>query len=154
MLRSLGWVGVENIQLTGLPPSQGGSRRAGQVRGLIGGGWELDTQGISHADLITLDAERLHYQVAVARAIAPAALPRAGQLVLLPVGPLRRDGHRGGARRPAYRVDDGRPRLGAPEDDPYRLPRLRVLGGTTGRGLLELVNGARANPPAPASYSA
>ena len=30
-------------------------------------GWELDTQGFSHADLITLDAAALHYQVAVAR---------------------------------------------------------------------------------------
>ena len=38
-----------------------------QVRGLLAAGWELDTQGISHADLITLDAEQLHYQVAVAR---------------------------------------------------------------------------------------
>src|ERR1700740_3802207 len=42
VLRSLGWVGDENIQLPGLPPSQGGLRRA-QVSGLVGAGWELDT---------------------------------------------------------------------------------------------------------------
>ena len=55
VLKRLGWVADENIQLTGLPPSQGGLTTA-QVRGLIDAGWELDTQGISHADLITLDA--------------------------------------------------------------------------------------------------
>jgi peptidoglycan/xylan/chitin deacetylase (PgdA/CDA1 family) len=65
-LRRLGWVGVENIQLTGLPPSQGGLSPE-QVRGLVSDGWELDTQGFSHADLITLDPSQLHYQVAVAR---------------------------------------------------------------------------------------
>ena len=27
VLRALGWVGDENLQLTGLPPSQGGSQR-------------------------------------------------------------------------------------------------------------------------------
>ncbi len=56
VLRRLGWVGDENIQLTGLPPSQGGLSRK-QVKGLLAAGWELDTQGFSHADLITLDAE-------------------------------------------------------------------------------------------------
>ena len=66
VLRRLGWVGVENIQLTGLPPSQGGLSK-GQVEQLVKEGWELDTQGISHADLITLGAAALHEQVTVAR---------------------------------------------------------------------------------------
>ena len=68
VLRRLGWVGDENMQLTGLPPSQGGLSE-GEVRGLLAAGWELDTQGISHADLITLDPEQLHHQVADARAM-------------------------------------------------------------------------------------
>ena len=67
ILRQLGWVGDENIQLTGLPPSQGGLGDD-EIRGLIRAGWELDTQGISHADLIALDAQQLHEQVAGARA--------------------------------------------------------------------------------------
>ena len=54
VLRELGWVGDENIQLTGLPPSQGGLEQH-EVRGLLAAGWELDTQGLSHADLTTLD---------------------------------------------------------------------------------------------------
>ena len=66
VLRRLGWVAVENIQLSGLPPSQGGLLQR-QIRGLVAAGWELDTQGFSHADLVTLDAAALHYQVAVAR---------------------------------------------------------------------------------------
>jgi peptidoglycan/xylan/chitin deacetylase (PgdA/CDA1 family) len=41
-----------------------------------------------------------------------------------------------------------------PSDDPYRLHRLRVLGGTSGAQLLELLASTRNNPPAPASYSA
>ncbi len=41
-----------------------------------------------------------------------------------------------------------------PSDDPYRLHRLRVLGGTTGEGLLELLADTREAPAAPASYSA
>jgi len=64
----LGWVADENIQLSGLPPSQGGLTDA-EVRALVAAGWELDTQGISHADLITLDGAELHYQVAAARQI-------------------------------------------------------------------------------------
>ena len=36
VLRRLGWVGDENIQLTGLPPSQGGLSQA-QIKGLIVG---------------------------------------------------------------------------------------------------------------------
>jgi hypothetical protein len=41
-----------------------------------------------------------------------------------------------------------------PGDDPYRLHRLRVLGGTSGEQLLELLAGTRENGPAPSSYSA
>ena len=49
----VGWVGVENLQLSGLPVSQGGLSQA-QVRGLVAAGWELDTQGYNHADLVSL----------------------------------------------------------------------------------------------------
>ena len=39
-------------------------------------------------------------------------------------------------------------------DDPYRLHRLRVLGGTSGPALLSLISDTRADPEAPGSYSA
>lgn len=153
VLRSLGWVGDENIQLSGLPPSQGGLGDD-QIRGLLASGWELDTQGISHADLITLDAEALHDQVAVARA-------RLQRRYHVPVNWFcYPSGHYNATVIAAVKAAGFTgsttvvPGWAHPDDDPYRLHRLRVLGGTSGRGLLELVDGAREDPPAPASYSA
>jgi hypothetical protein len=40
-----------------------------------------------------------------------------------------------------------------PGGDPYRLHRLRVLGGTSGRQLLELLAATRTNGPAPSSFT-
>ena len=37
-------------------------------------------------------------------------------------------------------------------EDAYRMHRLRVLGGTSAPQLLALIDGTRADPPAPASY--
>ena len=152
VLRSLGWVGDENIQLTGLPPSQGGLGTQ-QVRDLIDDGWELDTQGISHADLITLDPEQLNYQVADARRILQRRyhVPvdwfcyPSGHYDAAVVSAVRAAGFEGSTT-----VVPGWTR---PTDDPYRLHRLRVLGGTTPQQLLELVQDTRENGPAPASYS-
>jgi peptidoglycan/xylan/chitin deacetylase (PgdA/CDA1 family) len=152
VLRRLGWVGDENIQLTGLPPSQGGLGQA-QVRGLIAAGWELDTQGISHADLITLDATQLHEQTAGAR----ATLQRryrvpvnwfcypSGHYDATVVAAVRAAGFAGSTT-----VVPGWAHAG---DDRYRLHRLRVLGGTSPSALLALIAGIRDDPPAPASYN-
>jgi peptidoglycan/xylan/chitin deacetylase (PgdA/CDA1 family) len=153
VLRGLGWVGDENVQLTGLPPSQGGLGAA-QIRGLLAAGWELDTQGISHADLITLDAVQLQQQVAGAR----ATLQRryhvpvnwfcypSGHYDATVVAAVKAAGFTGSTTVV--------PGWAHPHEDRYRLHRLRVLGGTSGPALLELVDGARHDPPAPASYSA
>ncbi len=150
-LRRLGWVGVENIQLTGLPPSQGGLSPE-QVRGLVSGGWELDTQGFSHADLITLDPSELHYQVAVARS-------EVQRLYHVPVNWFcYPSGHYDAAVVEAVRTAGYRgsttvvPGWAQPGWDPYRLPRLRVLGGTTGPQLLSEIAAIRGNEPPPASY--
>jgi peptidoglycan/xylan/chitin deacetylase (PgdA/CDA1 family) len=151
VLRRLGWVADENIQLTGLPPSQGGLTDA-EVRGLVNAGWELDTQGISHADLIALDATQLHEQVVTSRqtirrryhvpvnwfcypsghynATVIAAVKAAGYVGSTTVIP-------GWASR---------------ANDPYRLPRLRVLGGTTPSALLQQIATYRSAAAPPASY--
>ncbi len=152
VLRSLGWVGDENIQLTGLPPSQGGLGTQ-QVRDLIDDGWELDTQGISHADLITLDPEQLNYQVAHARRILQRRYHVPVDWFCYP------SGHYNAAVVSAVRAAgfEGSttvvPGWAHSTDDPYRLHRLRVLGGTTPQQLLALVQDTRENGPAPASYS-
>jgi peptidoglycan/xylan/chitin deacetylase (PgdA/CDA1 family) len=152
VLRRLGWVGDENIQLTGLPPSQGGLSQV-QIRGLLNAGWELDTQGFSHADLIALDSQELHYQVAVSRRVLQARYHVPVNWFCYPSGHYNatviaavKDAGYAGSTTVV-------PGWAHPGDDAYRLHRLRVLGGTTPEGLLSLIAGIRDDPPAPASYS-
>jgi peptidoglycan/xylan/chitin deacetylase (PgdA/CDA1 family) len=152
ILRKLGWVGDENIQLTGLPPSQGGLGDD-EIRGLVAAGWELDTQGISHADLITLDAQQLHEQVAASRVTIERRFHvpvnwfcyPSGHYDATVVAAVKAAGYAGSTT-----VEPGWAR---PEEDPYRLHRLRVLGGTSPQALLSLIAGTRESPPAPASYN-
>jgi peptidoglycan/xylan/chitin deacetylase (PgdA/CDA1 family) len=151
VLKRLGWVGVENIQLTGLPPVQGGLSEA-QVRALIKAGWELDTQGISHADLITLGPAALRYQTATARQIlrrrygVPVnwfAYP-SGHYNAMVIQALKTAGFIGS--------ETVVPGWASPGEDRFRLPRLRVVGGTSGRQLLAQIASARDAPLAPPTY--
>jgi peptidoglycan/xylan/chitin deacetylase (PgdA/CDA1 family) len=153
VLRRLGWVGDENLQLSGLPPSQGGLGPA-QIRGLLAAGWELDTQGISHADLITLDAEQLHYQVAIARQTLQQRYHVPVDWFCYPSGHY--DPTVVAAVKAAGFVGSTTvvPGWAHALDDPYRLHRLRVLGGTSAQALLSLLHDTRSAPPAPSSYSA
>jgi peptidoglycan/xylan/chitin deacetylase (PgdA/CDA1 family) len=151
VLRRLGWVGVENIQLTGLPPSQGGLSPA-QVRALVAAGWELDTQGFSHADLTTLDPSELHYQVAVARSTVRRlyGVPvnwfcyPSGQYDAAVIAAVQAAGYRGSTTVV--------PGWAQPDSEPDRLPRLRVLGGTSGAALVSELSAIRDDAPPPASY--
>jgi peptidoglycan/xylan/chitin deacetylase (PgdA/CDA1 family) len=151
VLQRLGWVADENIQLSGLPPSQGGLGEA-QVRAMVAAGWELDTQGFSHADLIRLSPERLHYEVAVARRVLQQRyhVPvnwfcyPSGHYDATVVDEVKRAGYSGSTTVVpgwAHRADDA-----------YRLHRLRVSGGTSPQALLAQIAGARSSPPAPDSY--
>ncbi len=152
VLRRLGWVGDENIQLTGLPPSQGGLSQS-QVKGLVAAGWELDTQGISHADLITLNATQLAEQVASSRKTIQQryGVPvnwfcyPSGHYDATVIAAVKSAGYTGSTT-----VIPG---WASPESDPYRLPRLRVLGGTSPESLLSELAAIRNDPAPPASYS-
>jgi peptidoglycan/xylan/chitin deacetylase (PgdA/CDA1 family) len=151
VLKRLGWDGVENIQLTGLAPSEGGLTDA-QVRGLLAAGWELDTQGISHADLITLDAGGLQYQIDTAR----QSLRRrygvpvnwfcypSGHYNATVIAAVRAAGFLGSTTVV--------PGWASRSQDPYRLPRLRVLGGTSPAALLAQIASAQSSPEPPSSY--
>ncbi|MBV9335165.1 MAG: polysaccharide deacetylase family protein [Solirubrobacterales bacterium] len=151
VLKQLGWVGNENIQLSGLPPSQGGLTDA-QVRGLLAAGWELDTQGISHADLIALDSSELHYQVDTARQILRRryGVPvnwfcyPSGHYNATVIAAVKAAGYVGSTT-----VIPG---WATPSEDPYRLPRLRVLGGTSPAALLEQIAQAQSSGTPPGSY--
>jgi peptidoglycan/xylan/chitin deacetylase (PgdA/CDA1 family) len=153
VLRRLGWVGDENLQLSGLPPSQGGLGQ-GQIRGLLAAGWELDTQGISHAALITLDAEQLHYQVSFARELLQRRYHVPVNWFCYPSGQY--DATVEAAVKAAGFTGSTTvvPGWAHPDEDPYRMHRVRVLGGTSGQQLLELLAATREDPPASASYTA
>jgi len=64
VLRRMGWIAVENLQLS-LHPPQGLTPE--HVRGMLSAGKELDTHGFTHADLPMLPTARLTYEVAVSR---------------------------------------------------------------------------------------
>jgi len=151
VLQKLGWVGVENIQLVGLPSSEGGLTDA-QVRGLLGAGWELDTQGMSHADLIKLDSSGLQYEIAGARRVLRSryGVPvnwfcyPSGHYDATVIAAVRNAGFAGSTT-----VVPGWASRG---EDPYRLPRLRVLGGTSPSALLQQIATYESSAAPPASY--
>jgi len=153
VLHRLGWVGVENLQLTGLPPSQGGLT-ATEVRALIAAGWELDTQGYRHADLVRLDPHQLHREVDQARVLLRRRYHVAVDWFSYPSGhydetvvaAVRRAGYVG-----ATTVVRGWARPGA---DRYRLPRLRVLADTSPEALVALIADSRSAPAPAAAYPA
>ncbi len=151
VLRSLGWVGVENIQLLGLPPSQGGLSES-QVKGLVAAGWELDTQGMSHADLIALPPAALRYQVQTARQLLRSrygvpvnwfAYP-SGYYNAAVMAELKAAGFTGS--------ETVVPGWATPAENRFTLPRLRVLGGTSPQTLLAEIEAVRGDAPPPSSY--
>jgi peptidoglycan/xylan/chitin deacetylase (PgdA/CDA1 family) len=152
VLQKLHWVADENIQLQGLPPSQGGLT-ASEVKGLVQAGWELDTQGISHADLVTLTSSELSYQVANARHILQRRYGVQVNWFCYPSGHY--DATVIAAVKAAGFVGSTTvvPGWAGPGSDPYRLPRLEVLSGTTPSALLDQIASVRSDPPPPASYS-
>jgi peptidoglycan/xylan/chitin deacetylase (PgdA/CDA1 family) len=142
ILRRVGWVGVENLQLAGLPLNQGGISPR-QVRRLVSAGWELDTQGYSHADLVTLDPSSLQFQVATARARIRHAYGVHADWFCYPSG--RYDATVIAEVRAAGFVGATTvvPGWARPSDDPFALPRIRVVAGTTPQELLRLIAGTR-----------
>jgi peptidoglycan/xylan/chitin deacetylase (PgdA/CDA1 family) len=151
VLKRLGWVADENIQLTGLPPSQGGITDA-QVKGLVDAGWELDTQGMSHADLIRLGSSQLHNEVVTARQMLKQRYGVSVNWFCYPSGHY--DANVISVVKDAGYVGSTTviPGWASPSQDPYRLPRLRVLGGTSPSALLSQIASAQSAPGPPDSY--
>jgi peptidoglycan/xylan/chitin deacetylase (PgdA/CDA1 family) len=151
VLRAMGWVGVENLQLSGLPFSQGGLNPT-EVRDLLAAGWELDTQGYNHADLITLSPSELHFQVAVARRRIRALYHVKADWFCYP------SGHYNAAVIAAVRAagflgsTTVTPGWASPAENSFTLPRLRVFAGTSPATLLAQIAGIRQDPPPGPSY--
>ena len=150
VLKQLGWVADENMQLSGLPPSQGGLTDD-QVKGLVAAGWELDTQGISHADLVTLDPSELQHQIASARQILRSRYGVPVNWFCYPSGhynPAVIDAVRAAGFVGSTTVEPG---WAGPHSDPFRLPRL-ASGGTSPSALLSQISSAQGDGPPPSSY--
>ena len=152
VLKKLGWVGVEDLQLTGLPPSEGGLTDA-QVHGLIAAGWELDTQGVSHTNLTTLSPTQLSSEVATARQTLRSRYDAPVNWLSYPSGDynpavvaaVRSAGYLG-----ATTVNPGWAR---PRQDRFRLPRLVVMGPTTPSQLLAQIASAQTTTSIPSTFS-
>ena len=122
------------------------------MHGLLAAGWELDTQGISHADLITLEPAQLRDQVAMARQPSRSryGVPvnwfcyPSGHYDSTVVAAVQAAGYVGSTT-----VEPG---WGSPSEDPYRLSRIRVLGGTSPGALLRSSR-RTVNPAPPGAYS-
>jgi peptidoglycan/xylan/chitin deacetylase (PgdA/CDA1 family) len=151
VLKQLGWVGVENLQVSGLSPSDGGLTGT-QIQGLVSAGWELDTQGVSQDDLTTLDQAQLQSEVATARQMLGAqyhvpvnwfSYP-SGSYDATVVAAVRAAGYVG-----ATTIVPG---WASPQGDRYRLPRLVVLAGTSPSALLSQITTAQQQTAVPGSF--
>jgi len=153
VLQRLGWVAVENLQVNGLSPSDGGLTDS-QVRGLIAAGWELDTQGLSGSDLDTLDSSQLSYEVTTSRQILRSRYGAPVNWFSYPLGDY--DATVIAAVRAAGYVGSTTvvPGWASPQQDRFRLPRLQVLSGTTGPQLLAQIDASKADASAPSAYTA
>jgi peptidoglycan/xylan/chitin deacetylase (PgdA/CDA1 family) len=151
-LKRLHWVADENMQLTGLPPSQGGLTNQ-EIRAMVNAGWELDTQGISHADLVELAGSELSAQVAGARHTIQRRFHvpvnwfcyPSGQYDASVIDAVKSAGYEGSTTVV--------PGWASRTSDPYLLPRLRIVGGTTPAELLSQIASAQGTPAPPSSYT-
>jgi peptidoglycan/xylan/chitin deacetylase (PgdA/CDA1 family) len=151
-LKKLGWVADENMQLSGLPPSQGGLTED-EVRAIVKAGWELDTQGVSHADLVELSGSELAAQVAGARHTIQQRFHvpvnwfcyPSGQYDATVIAEVKTAGFKGSTTVV--------PGWASRSSDPYLLPRVRVGGGTTPAALQSQMSAAQSDGPPPSSYT-
>jgi len=151
-LKGLGWAGVEDLQLSGLPPSEGGLTDT-QIRGLLAAGWELDTQGLTHADLITVDPTQLTAEVSTARQTLRSHYGVPVNWFSYPLGhydptviaAVKAAGYVG-----ATTVNPG---WASPSQDRFRLPRLVVTGGTSPSQLLGQIASAQSATSTPSSFT-
>jgi peptidoglycan/xylan/chitin deacetylase (PgdA/CDA1 family) len=152
VLRELGWVGVENLQLGGLSPADGGLN-ATQIRGLVAAGWELDTEGMATTDLLSLSSSDLGTNVTTAKQNLHSlyGVPvnwfsyPSGRYNATVTAAVRAAGYVG-----ATTINPG---WATAQQDRFRLPRLTVRGGTTGTQLLAQIAEAQSKTTIPPSYT-
>jgi peptidoglycan/xylan/chitin deacetylase (PgdA/CDA1 family) len=152
VLRGLGWVGVENLQLSGLPASAGGLSDL-QIRGLIAAGWELDTQGVDHADLAALDPTQLSLEVATARQTLRTRYGVPVNWFSYPLGDYNPTVSAAVGAAGYLGATTVNPGWADPQQNRFRLPRLVVTAGTSPSQLLAQIAAAKGTTSAPSSFS-
>jgi peptidoglycan/xylan/chitin deacetylase (PgdA/CDA1 family) len=83
VLARLGWPGVLDLVLRNL---RAGDLTARQVRALIAAGWEIDTHTVTHADLTTLPAPQLRYELVASRAAIRRRFGQPARFFCYPAG--------------------------------------------------------------------
>jgi len=153
VLKKLGWVGVENLQLTGLSWANGGISHH-EIRELIHrDGWELDTQGYDHSAMVGLTASELRFQTATTRRKIQRLFDvpvnwfcyPSGEYDPTVIAALQAAGFRGSTTE--YYGWAGA------NDDPYALPRMEVHPTQDPAVLVSDVAAMRSDPPPPDSGS-
>ena len=151
MLKRLHWVGDENIQLSGLPPSQGGLTTS-RSRAWSTPAGSSTPRGSATPTWSRSTPSELHYQVATARQMLQQRYGVPVNWFCYP------SGHYNATVIAAVKAagfigsTTVIPGWASPSEDPYRLPRLRVLGGTSPSALLAQIASAQGNGAPPASY--
>jgi peptidoglycan/xylan/chitin deacetylase (PgdA/CDA1 family) len=133
-----GWRGVLNLEVRNVRP---GDLASGQVKQLIGLGWEIDAHTLTHPDLTTVDATRLADEVGGSRTtlkrmfgipVSFFAYP-AGRFDAAAQAAVRAAGYSGAVTT--------QPGIASARDDPTILPRVRVDGNTSPATLLSELGG-------------
>lgn len=136
-----GWPGVLNLEVHNVGLAGGLSRR--QVTELARDGWEIDAHTLTHPDLTTLDPAALRHEVAGSRRWLRRVFGLPVPFFAYPSGrydpaveaAVRRAGFEGATTTALG--------IGRRRDDPYALPRIRVLPETTAGELVALVRRLR-----------
>jgi len=143
VLYRLGWRGVLNLEVHNVMP---GDLTRGQVKQLIGLGWEIDAHTMTHPDLTTVDAARLADEVGGSRRTLRQMFGVPVNFFAYPAGRYN------AAAQQAVR-DAGfdaavttQPGIATDGDDPTILPRVRVDGNTSPATLLSELSGASSLP--------
>jgi peptidoglycan/xylan/chitin deacetylase (PgdA/CDA1 family) len=117
-----------------------------EVRAMLRDGWEIDAHTMTHADLTTLDAARLRYEVAGSRTWLRRAFAVPVDFFCYPAGRYNATVE-AAARAAGY---DGAttedPGIATRRDDPFALPRIRVTPEMTPAAVLAQARATSARP--------
>jgi peptidoglycan/xylan/chitin deacetylase (PgdA/CDA1 family) len=125
VLKEMGWPGVLNLKLLSL---EQGEMTPTMNKKMIGAGWEIDSHTINHLDVSQLSGAQLKHEVGDSRTMLQKEFGIPVNFFCYPAGAndpesiaaVKQAGYLG-----ATTVEPG---LAAPDEDPDKLPRIRISG--------------------------